>query len=84
MQQFCGIDEAGKNLIRIAVRQMDLSARSYHRVLKLARAIADLGGEEAIAVQHLAGALQYRPRGVVLVRGRSSLAVLLAGTVVSE
>ena len=50
MQQFCGIDEAGKNLIRIAVRQMDLSARSYHRVLKLARSIADLAGEEAIAV----------------------------------
>jgi magnesium chelatase family protein len=44
---------------------MDLSARSYHRVLKLGRTIADLAGEEAIAVQHLAEALQYRPRGLV-------------------
>lgn len=48
-----------------AVRQMDLSARSYHRVLKLARTIADVAGEERIAVQHLAEALQYRPRGLV-------------------
>jgi magnesium chelatase family protein len=65
VQQFCDIDEAGKNLMRMAVRQMDLSARSYHRVLKLGRTIADLAGEEAIAVQHLAEALQYRPRGLV-------------------
>ena len=46
VQSFCDIDEAGKNLMRMAVRQMDLSARSYHRVLKLARTIADLAGEE--------------------------------------
>lgn len=65
VQHFCDIDEAGKNLMRMAVRQMDLSARSYHRVLKLARTIADLAGEERIAVQHLAEALQYRPRGVL-------------------
>ncbi len=65
VQQFCQIDEAGKNLMSMAVRQMDLSARSYHRVLKLARTIADVAGEERIAVQHLAEALQYRPRGLV-------------------
>ena len=59
VQKFCDIDEAGKNLMRMAVRQMDLSAQSYHRVLKLARTIADLAGEERIAVQHLAEALQY-------------------------
>jgi len=62
VQQFCDIDEAGKNLMRMAVRQRPkdtrLSARSYHRVLKLGRTIADLAGEEAIAVQHLAAALQ--------------------------
>ena len=39
--------------------------RSYHRVLKLARTIADLAGERQIAVQHLAEALQYRPRGLM-------------------
>jgi len=65
VQQF----EAGKNLMRMAVRQRPqvtrLSARSYHRVLKLARTIADLAGEEKIAVQHLAEALQYQPRALV-------------------
>ena len=65
VQQFCDIDEAGKNLMRMAVRQMDLSVRSYHRVLKLARTIANLTGKAQIAVQHLAEALQYRPRGLV-------------------
>ena len=65
VQTFCPIDEEGTNLMRAAVRQMDLSARSYHRVLKLARTIADLAGEEAIQTQHLAEALQYRPRELV-------------------
>jgi magnesium chelatase family protein len=41
---------------------MQLSARAYHRVLKLARTIADLAGEENIAPTHLAEALQYRPK----------------------
>ena len=53
VQRFCQVDEEGKNLMRAAVRQMDLSARSYHRVLKLARTIADLAGEEAIQTQFL-------------------------------
>ena len=51
--------------MRMAVRQMDLSAKSSHRVLKLGRTIADLAGEQTIAVQHLAEALQYRPRGLM-------------------
>ena len=62
VQRFCAIDEEGKALMRAAVRQMDLSARSYHRVLKLGRTIADLAGEGAIGTHHLAEALQYRPR----------------------
>jgi len=41
---------------------LQLTARAYHRVLKLARTIADLAGSETIAPQHLAEALQYRPR----------------------
>jgi magnesium chelatase family protein len=60
---------AGKNLMRMAVRQRPedtrLSARSYHRVLKLARTIADLAGETQIVVQHLAEALHYPPRRLV-------------------
>jgi magnesium chelatase family protein len=44
------------------MRQLQLSARGYHRVLKLARTIADFGGADAIGPAHLAEALQYRPR----------------------
>ena len=65
VQRFCELDETGKNLMRAAVQQMNLSARAYHRVLKLARTIADLAGEEMILPNHLAEALQYRPREVV-------------------
>ena len=43
--------------------QLSLSARAYHRVLKLARTIADLAGAEDIGAAHLAEALQYQPRG---------------------
>jgi magnesium chelatase family protein len=64
VQSFCKPDEAGRQLMRAAAAQMGLSARAYHRVLKLARTIADLAGEECIQVPHLAEALQYRPRTV--------------------
>lgn len=51
--------------MRAAVQQMNLSARAYHRVLKLARTIADLAGTTQIETPHLAEALQYRPREIV-------------------
>ena len=59
---FCKLDDAGESLIRAAMGQMNLSARGYHRVLKLARTIADLAGCEQIQAVHLAEALQYRPK----------------------
>ncbi len=65
VQRFCSLDDTSRKLVRAAMQQMSLSARGYHRVLKLARTIADLGGEESIQVQHIAEVLQYRPRGVV-------------------
>ena len=64
VQQFCALDETGKSLLRAAVQQMNLSARAYHRVLKLSRTIADLAGEKNILPAHLAEALQYRPREI--------------------
>ncbi|UTW55438.1 YifB family Mg chelatase-like AAA ATPase [Kordiimonas sp. SCSIO 12610] len=53
-------DEKGKALLERAVGQMHLSARGYHRVLRVARTLADLAGEEAIMVHHIAEALSYR------------------------
>jgi len=62
VRQYCDLDETGRGLIKAAMRQLNLSARAYHRVLKLARTIADLAGSEAIQPPQLAEALQYRRR----------------------
>lgn len=62
VRKFCELDEASRTLMKSASAQLQLSARAYHRVLKLARTIADLTGSEVIAATHLAEALQYRPR----------------------
>ena len=62
VRKFCKLDEAGDSLVRQAMSQLNLSARGYHRVLKLARTIADLAGSDQIQSVHLAGALQYRPK----------------------
>ncbi len=60
VQQFCPLSKEGSQMLRMAVEQMGLTARAYHRVLKLSRTIADLAGCEQIQVPHLAEALQYR------------------------
>ncbi len=65
VRRFCQLDAAGQTLIRAAMRQMGLSARAYHRVLKLARTIADLDGANTIQAAHLAEALQYRQRNML-------------------
>jgi magnesium chelatase family protein len=64
VQTHCRLDDAGESLMRSAMRQLQLSARSYHRILKLARTIADLAADDAIRAHHLAEALQYRPKVV--------------------
>lgn len=62
VKQFCQVDSQSMGLLRNAVNQMHLSARAYFRILKLARTIADLAGEEKISTPHIAESLQYRAR----------------------
>jgi magnesium chelatase family protein len=62
LDQYAALDEASARLMRSAMKQLGLSARAYHRVLKLARTIADLDEATAITATHLAEALQYRAR----------------------
>jgi magnesium chelatase family protein len=62
IRQFCRLQDEGQSLMRSAMSQLNLSARAYHRILKLARTIADLAGSEEIQSAHLAESLQYRPK----------------------
>lgn len=60
IKEFCAIDEAGAELLKMAMNKLGLSARAYDRILKVSRTIADLAGTESIRVEHLSEAIQYR------------------------
>ncbi|MCX6810546.1 MAG: YifB family Mg chelatase-like AAA ATPase [Candidatus Berkelbacteria bacterium] len=60
--KFCQIDDETKKLLNLAVDRLGLSARAYHRILRLARTIADLSESRFITSAHVAEALQYRPK----------------------
>ncbi|PIR04569.1 MAG: magnesium chelatase [Candidatus Magasanikbacteria bacterium CG11_big_fil_rev_8_21_14_0_20_39_34] len=62
IKEYCRLTEEGMNLLKNAVQQMHLSARSFHRILKLSRTIADLDAHDSIEIQHIAEALQYRSK----------------------
>ncbi len=62
VRALCEVDAAGEKLLKAAMQQLHLSARAFHRVLKLARTIADLASNDVISANHVAEAIQYRPK----------------------
>ena len=60
LKQFCVLDEPTKELLKFAMTDMNLSARAYDRIVKVARTIADLGGSENILSDHVSEAIQFR------------------------
>jgi len=60
LRRYCPMTEEGRQLLRAAIEGLGLSARAYDRIVKLARTIADLEGQETIQAYHLAEAIQYR------------------------
>jgi magnesium chelatase family protein len=60
IQNFCKLDEAGEELLKMAITKLGLSARAYDRILKVARTIADLAGSANIRPEHISEAIQYR------------------------
>ncbi|MFC1947396.1 YifB family Mg chelatase-like AAA ATPase [Chloroflexota bacterium] len=62
VREFCRVEDAAQSLLKSAMKQLYLSARAFHRILKLARTIADLENADIIKAHHVAEAIQYRPR----------------------
>jgi magnesium chelatase family protein len=62
IRECCKVEDAAQSLLQAAMKQLYLSARAFHRILKLALTIADLEGSETIKANHIAEAVQYRPR----------------------
>ena len=60
LKSYCELDDATKDLLKFAMADLNLSARAYDRILKVARTIADLAGTETILADHVSEAIQYR------------------------
>ena len=59
-KEYCKMDSASKSLLKAAMQKLNLSPRAYHKTLKVARTIADLGGKENIEKHHIAEAISYQ------------------------
>ena len=60
IKKYCELDAAGNRMMELVTDRLGFSARTYNRILKVARTIADLGGSEHIREEHIAEAIQYR------------------------
>jgi magnesium chelatase family protein len=60
IKTFCELGDEAEGMMRMAMTELNFSARAYDRILKVARTIADLDGQETISAQHVAEAIQYR------------------------
>ena len=60
LREYCPLDERSRTLLERAMAQLNLSARAHDRIIKVARTIADLAGEEQISVTHISEAITYR------------------------
>jgi magnesium chelatase family protein len=65
VREFCQVEESAQSLLKAAMKQLYLSARAFHRILKIGRTIADLENADIIKTYHIAEAIQYRPRSLV-------------------
>jgi len=65
VREFCQAEESAQSLLKAAMKQLYLSARAFHRILKIARTIADLENSDIIKAHHIAEAIQYRPRSLL-------------------
>jgi magnesium chelatase family protein len=65
VREFCPVEESAQGLLKTAMKQLYLSARAFHRILKIGRTLADLEGGDIIKAHHIAEAIQYRPRSLV-------------------
>jgi len=65
VREFCQAEESAQSLLKAAMKQLYLSARAFHRILKIGRTIADLENADIIKAHHIAEAIQYRPRSLV-------------------
>jgi len=65
VREFCQVEESAQSLLKAAMKQLYLSARAFHRILKIGRTLADLENADIIKAHHIAEAIQYRPRSLV-------------------
>jgi magnesium chelatase family protein len=65
VKEFCVVEPSAQSLLRAAMKQLHLTGRAFHRILKLSRSIADLEHSDIIKAHHLAEALQYRHKEII-------------------